>query len=63
MLKRWICNLSKNSRKEAKAKTKFVGKKTDLPGITEELAELNMLLERKLRPDKEEPDGNEQHSL
>lgn len=53
----------KNSRKEAKAKTKFVGKKTDLPGITEELAELNMLLERKLRPDKEEPDGNEQHSL
>lgn len=53
----------KNSRHEAQAKTKFVGKKTDLPGITEGFAELNRLLERKLNPAKEEQDGNEQHSL
>jgi hydroxymethylpyrimidine pyrophosphatase-like HAD family hydrolase len=52
-----------NSRHEAKAKTKLVGRKTDLQGLTEGIANINKLLEKRLNPNKEEPEDNDQQSL
>ncbi len=52
-----------NSRHEAKARTKLVGRKTDLQGLTEGIANINKLIEKRLNPNKEEPDDNDQQSL
>lgn len=52
-----------NGRHEAKAKTKLVGRKTDLQGLTEGIANINKLLEKRLNPNKEEPEDNDQQSL
>lgn len=49
----------KNSRHEVKSKTSLIGKKTDLPGITEGISEINRLIEKRLEPNKDETEqGN-----
>ncbi len=41
-----------NTRTAAKEKTQFVSKKTDLPGITEGIARINMEIEKRTNPEQ-----------